>query len=279
MDLINFDNTPSIHPFLKWAGGKRWLAASSSRLFPQQYSRYFEPFLGSGAIFFSLRPKKAVLADINLDLIECYTAVRENWREVENLINIHHQNHTKDYYYKIRQAKPIEPIARAARFIYLNRTCWNALYRVNLKGEFNVPIGTKTNVVLNSDNFEGVSNLLQHAEIYQRDFELIINDAEEGDLIFADPPYTVKHNFNGFVKYNEKMFHWDDQVRLSQSLIKANKRGCKIILTNANHPSIIELYENDFHLTPLSRHSVIAASSSRRGLYEELVIKNFDQEF
>lgn len=229
-------------------------------------------------MFFSLRPKEATLADINLELIHCYQAVRDSWETVQDLLYLHHKNHSKEHYYKIRQIKPTDLAEKAARFIYLNRTCWNALYRVNQKGEFNVPIGTKTNVILTTDDFEGISKLLQGATISHIDFETVIDQAQKGDLIFADPPYTVKHNFNGFVKYNEKMFHWDDQVRLSKCLIKASKRGCLVLLTNANHPSIIELYENDFDLTPLKRNSVIAASSSRRGMYEELIIKNFPQE-
>jgi len=262
-------------PFLKWAGGKRWLTSAHSSLFPRHFGQYFEPFVGSGAVFFSLRPKVATLADINPELIDCYITVREKWKKLQDLLTDHHKKHSKEHYYKVRQIKPVDPTEKAARFIYLNRTCWNALYRVNLKGEFNVPIGTKTNVVIGTDDFEGVSKLLQGVTLTHLDFENVIDQAQKGDLIFADPPYTVKHNFNGFVKYNEKIFHWDDQVRLSKCLIRASERGCLVFLTNANHPSIIELYENDFDLTPLKRSSVIAASSSKRGMYEELVIRNF----
>jgi len=278
VDLISSENNSIAfaYPFLKWAGGKRWLTATQSSLFPEQFSHYFEPFLGSGAVFFSLRPMKATLADINTDLIECYIAVRDNWKEVQQYLALHHKKHSKEYYYQVRQIKPQEHAARAARFIYLNRTCWNALYRVNLRGEFNVPIGTKTNVLLDTDNFEEVSKLLLRAEISHLDFESVIDQASDNDLIFADPPYTVKHNFNGFVKYNEKMFHWNDQIRLSKCLIRASHRGCKIVLTNANHPSIVELYKDDFNLIPIKRSSVIAASSARRGMYEELIIRNFD---
>lgn len=261
-------------PFLKWAGGKRWLTSAHFGLFPELFGRYYEPFLGSGAVFFSLRPKEAMLADINPELIDCYAAVRDEWQKVQDLLAGHHKNHSKEYYYNVRKNKLLDPAEKAARLIYLNRTCWNALYRVNLKGEFNVPIGTKTNVVLGTDDFEGVSRLLKGATLAHLDFEKVIDQAQEGDLIFADPPYTVKHNFNGFVKYNEKMFHWDDQVRLSECLIRASGRGCLIFLTNANHPSIVELYENDFDLSPMKRSSRIAASSSNRGMYEELVIKN-----
>lgn len=270
------EHSKDTQPFLKWAGGKRWLTSGHSSLFPENYVHYYEPFLGSAAAFFSLRPKKATLADINQELIDCYIAVRDQWQKVHELLSKHHENHSKEHYYKVRQNKPVGLVEKAARFIYLNRTCWNALYRVNQKGEFNVPIGTKTNVLLETDDFEGVSRLLQGVALVPLDFEDVIDQAREGDLIFADPPYTVKHNFNGFVKYNENMFHWDDQLRLNKCLIRASGRGCLVFLTNASHPSIVELYKNDFDLMPLKRNSVIAASSNNRGIYEELVIKNFD---
>lgn len=260
-------------PFLKWAGGKRWLASAHFGLFPKLFGRYYEPFLGSGAVFFSLRPKEATLSDINLELIDCFVAVRDEWQKVQDLLAHHHKNHSKEYYYKVRQNKPIALAEKAGRMIYLNRTCWNALYRVNLNGEFNVPIGTKTNVILPTDDFETVSALLQRATLVHLDFEKVIDQAQEGDLIFADPPYTVKHNFNGFVKYNEKIFQWNDQVRLSECLIRARARGCLILLTNANHPSVVKLYENDFDFSPLKRFSRIAASSGNRGVYQELIIK------
>lgn len=274
LTTTNTDNSVVV-PFLKWAGGKRWLTNGHSNIFPTNFNHYYEPFLGSGAVFFSLHPSEATLSDINPELTACYSAVRDDWSSVQALLEIHHKKHSKEYYYLVRGEKPLTPAARAARFIYLNRTCWNALYRVNLRGEFNVPIGTKNNVLLDSDNFKEISNYLSRATIVNLDFEEVIAQAKEDDLIFADPPYTVKHNFNGFVKYNEKFFHWDDQIRLSESLIKASARGCKIIITNAHHPSIRELYQNHFQLSVTQRSSVIAASSARRGIYEELIIKNF----
>jgi DNA adenine methylase len=273
MNLLLAKN--EVQPFLKWAGGKRWLISSHNNLLPHSYLRYFEPFLGSGAVFFSLRPENAMLADINKELIDCYIAIKNDWFKVEKFLQKHHAAHSHDYYYQLR-AQRIEDLSeKAARFIYLNRTCWNGLYRVNRKGEFNVPKGTKNNVLLSSDNFQAISQLLKTVELKHVDFEVLIDKAQAGDFIFVDPPYTVKHNFNGFVKYNETMFHWDDQVRLSKCLIKAHKRGCLILATNAYHPSIIELYENHFELIRLSRSSVIAASSSKRGVFEELAIKNY----
>lgn len=251
------------------------MAAAHNILLPTTFNKYFEPFLGSAAIFFSLQPAKAILADINKELIDCYMAIRDDWGAVEGYLKIHHTFHSHDYYYQVRASKPKIYAKKAARFIYLNRTCWNGLYRVNLSGQFNVPKGTKTNVLLGTDNFQSVSQLLQNVELLHADFEMSLSKAKKGDFIFVDPPYTVKHNFNGFVKYNETMFRWEDQLRLSECLIDANRRGCLILLTNANHPSITDLYKHDFELIPLTRPSVIAASSSNRGVYEELAIKNF----
>ncbi len=273
-NLVNIE-TQNFSPFLKWAGGKRWLASAYAELLPTSYKRYYEVFLGGGAVFFSMRPQHATLSDLNEELIECYSVLRDEWENVVERLHHHQNHHSKNYYYEVRSSKPKLLANRAARFIYLNRTCWNGLYRVNLKGEFNVPVGTKTNVLLEADNFKELSALLKKTELLAADFEEVIDRARSGDFIFADPPYTVRHNFNGFVKYNEKIFHWEDQVRLRDCLVRASKRGCLVLLTNANHPSVIELYENDFELISLSRSSVIAADSKNRGMYEELVVKNF----
>lgn len=261
-------------PFLKWAGGKRWLAESHLNIFPNSYKNYFEPFLGSGAVFFALQPQKAFLSDLNSELIDTYTAIKENWSKVLERLEQHHKKHSKNYYYSVRNSKPRTLHTRAARFIYLNRTCWNGLYRVNLRGEFNVPIGTKQHAILPTDDFALLSENLKNASLRKGDFEATIDLAHDGDLVFVDPPYTVKHNLNGFIKYNEKIFSWEDQIRLSECLKRASNRGCKIIATNAYHPAVKELYEDDFNISALDRHSVIAASSAYRGRYEELLITN-----
>lgn len=167
------------------------------------------------------------------------------------------------------------PESRAAQFIYLNRTCWNGLYRVNLEGKFNVPIGTKQNVILETDDFEATSRLLVGAELVCGDFEKVISRAGENDFVFVDPPYTVKHNYNGFIKYNESIFSWDDQVRLRDSVKTASNRGAKVLVTNACHESIRDIYEDIGELIVLDRASVIAGKSTARGRYEEMVIKCF----
>ncbi|MHA6638744.1 DNA adenine methylase [Stutzerimonas frequens] len=269
-------NNIKVHPFLKWAGGKRWLTEKHLNLFPKFSGTYYEPFLGSGAVFFSLAPKSAILSDLNVELIETYKAIKSDWASVERVLKEHHARHSADYYYSLRSSKPRTPHTKAARFIYLNRTCWNGLYRVNLKGQFNVPVGTKTNVILDTDNFKALSNRLNNTDFIACDFEQTIDKAGEGDLIFADPPYTVKHNLNGFIKYNEKIFSWDDQERLSLALKRASNRGSLVISTNAYHPAVKELYSGEFNLLALNRSSVIAASSSFRGVYEELLVTNFD---
>lgn len=205
-------------PFLKWAGGKRWLASSNLLPVPDQYDRYIEPFLGGGAVFFRLAPKRALLSDINAELINLYQAVRDHPEQLEARLKAHQSHHCEQYFYAVRKTVPRAHIDQAARTLYLNRTCWNGLYRVNLRGEFNVPIGTKTSVIMQGESFEKLSQALHGVEIVCRDFEESIATAEKGDFVFVDPPYTVKHNLNGFLKYNEQIFGWADQVRLHSSV-------------------------------------------------------------
>lgn len=260
-------------PFLKWAGGKRWLAPRIVDTVTMLSGKYIEPFLGSGAIFFALRPKNALLSDANADLINAYIAIRDEPQKVFELLKVHQKNHCSEYFYQVRQYKPRERYRKAARFIYLNRTCWNGLYRVNLEGTFNVPIGTKTNVLMTSDDWPAISKLLMSVAIASQDFETSIDIAQKGDLVFADPPYTVKHNLNGFIKYNNALFSWDDQIRLRDALVRAKKRGAHIIATNACHQSVQDLYSDGFVMEPLSRASVLAGSAMHRGRYDELLIR------
>lgn len=262
-----------ITPFLKWAGGKRWFVHQHPHLFPTKFNRYIEPFLGSGSVFFYMQPKRALLGDSNQDLVSAYNGIKSDWRSIVSLLQFHQERHSDDYYTLVRSETPSDPIERAARMIYLNRTCFNGIYRVNLKGEFNVPRGTKNNILLKNDDFEAISVLLKRTKIVSEDFETLINQAKKDDFIFADPPYTVRHNNNGFIKYNEKLFSWSDQERLARSLVKARKRGATVISTNANHDSLRELYENEgFNFIEISRYSSISASSSSRRRFEELVI-------
>ncbi|HEM7769504.1 DNA adenine methylase [Acinetobacter baumannii] len=265
-----------VKPFLKWAGGKRWFVNKHLSLLPQKFNTYIEPFLGSGALFFNIQPTHAIINDVNPKLIEVYKAIKIDPLGIENRLKVHHEKHSKEYYYYIRSLNLENSLDEAAKFIYLNRTCFNGIYRVNLKGEFNVPIGTKDQVLLECDNFQKVSECLQNVDIYSGDFERIIDMANEGDFLFIDPPYTVSHNNNGFIKYNENLFSWDDQIRLHQSLKRAHKRKVKILCTNANHQSIHDLYkEKYFQKHIVSRYSAISGKRSARNQYEEIVIRNY----
>lgn len=262
-------------PFLKWAGGKRWLVNRFVEYLPQRFNTYIEPFLGSGAVFFYLLPNSAKLSDANAELIATYRAVKEAPREVHNQLRVLHRQHSRELYYAIRSTNPADPITRAVRFIYLNRTCWNGLYRVNRQGTFNVPIGAKTLVEFPDGHLEEISLALQTADLKVADFETSVNQAEAGDFIYADPPYTVMHNNNNFIKYNTNLFSWGDQVRLSAALRRAGERGALIMLSNADNSSVRSLYDNFGVHRRLERSSVLAAGSSYRRKTTELLITNY----
>jgi DNA adenine methylase len=185
----------------------------------------------------------------------------------------HAEKHSDAYYYEVRNETPKGAVARAARLIYLNRTCFNGIYRVNRKGQFNVPRGSKNTVFMESDDFASIASALRKAQLIAGDFSIAIDQAMSGDLVFADPPYTVRHNNNGFLHYNENIFSWSDQIRLADCLAQAMSRGAFVISTNANHESVRELYkERGFTFRTTSRFSAISGTGKDRGQYEELII-------
>lgn len=262
--------------FLKWPGGKRWLVSQLMNIMPQEYNHYYEPFVGGGSMFFALKPTQATLSDINKDLINLYIVMRDHSVDLKAKMIIHNSLHSDTYYYSIRAATPKDNVERAAQFLYLNRTCYNGMYRVNMKGKFNVPIGTKKDCIYDIDKFDYYAEVLKNATILVSDFEPVIQLAAEGDLIIADPPYASKDKNGSFIKYNEKLFNWDDQLRLHKALVEAMKKKAKIILTNAYCKDIIELYKNSgFSVSQLSRFSGISGKSSGRGAVSELLITSF----
>ena len=177
------------------------------------------------------------------------------------------------YYYRVRKRQPRCNAERAARLIYLNRTCFNGIYRVNRKGEFNVPKGTRDSILFDTDDFAAAARLLRSADLRVADFEELVDEATRDDFVFADPPYTVRHNLNGFIKYNEKLFSWDDQVRLAAALARARDRGARVVSTNANHASLRKLYVgHGFRLKNISRFSSISAAAESRRRFEELLV-------
>ena len=260
-------------PFLKWAGGKRWLVRDDVDVAPKRFKTYLEPFLGSGAVFFSLEPKKSILADVNSELVNSYNVIKTNWRSVESHLRKYEKSHDDEFYYKVREAKPRNDVTRAARFLYLNRTCWNGLYRVNLNGKFNVPRGSKDNVVLDTDNFRQTSRVLSNAQVLCQDFEVTLDMAVKGDFVYVDPPYTVNHNQNGFLKYNNNIFSWTDQIRLKQAVVRADDRGAMVTVSNADHGSIHALWKDVCEPQQVQRSSVIAGQSKYRKKTSEVLLR------
>lgn len=259
-------------PFLRWAGGKRWFIRNYSHLLPTNYEVYHEPFFGSGAVFFYLKPERAIISDINTNLMDTYLAVQKNFKRVEMYLQEYQISHSKEFYYKVRKTLPRGLYQRAALFIYLNRTSWNGLYRVNKKGEFNVPIGTRSSID-RGEEFSKINELLAGVVVEHFCFTEAFKNISAGDFVFVDPPYTVKHDINGFLKYNENLFSWDDQIVLSEMVCKLGEKGAKILVLNANHKTIIELYSNYGEIHLLSRNSMLSGNSAYRGTTQEIAVK------
>lgn len=263
-------------PFLKWPGGKQWLTQKYIHYFPVKYNTYYEPFLGGASVFFALQPNRAILSDINEELINLYTVMRNHPSELATKLTAHEHNHSKEYYYRIRTIIPADSISRAARTLYLNRTCYNGVYRVNKKGQFNVPIGTKNKVIYDISLFNEYSTVLQKCIIQTNDFSTSIMRAQNNDLIFADPPYTSSINDDCFIKYNDKLFSWNDQLRLHQELCKAKEKGVLIVTTNKDNNELFDLYQNSgFYISRLYRNSAILAKKDTARTISELFITSY----
>jgi DNA adenine methylase len=251
---------------------KRRLVQFIFDLVPKQFGRYYEPFLGSGALFFALRPKRASLSDKHSDLITTYTQVRDDPQAI--ITELEKLRNTEKDYYAIRSATPKRGAEKAARLIYLTTLSFNGIHRVNLKGEFNVPYGYKTHLrPCEAGKLREASKALKGARIKCQDFEEAVSGAQAGDLVYLDPPYTTAHANNGFLKYNAKISTWEDQKRLSEIAHELARRGCSVIVSNADHDSIRELYK-DFRALEIDRFSVIAASRNFRRRITECAFYN-----
>lgn len=264
-----------MRPFLKWPGGKRWLIARYRNVFPDNYRAYFEPFLGGGSVFFYLMPQQATISDINSELINVYHVMAKSPARLRELLENHQENHDTQHYYAVRAAIPDGTLERAARFLYLNRTCFNGMYRVNERGQFNVPIGSKIDFIDDIELFEEYSRVLRHAHIRTQDFVDTLRGAADRDFIFADPPYAISQNQNSFLQYNGRLFSWRDQKRLFNALVRARERGAIIVSTNAQFPALREMYEQaQFFVQTVHRFSSISGQSKGRGQQEELLISS-----
>jgi DNA adenine methylase len=262
-----------VRPFLRWAGGKRWLApVLAAFIHPHLKGRYIEPFLGGGSVFFELAPKKALLSDLNQDLITTYRHIKKDPESLIKRVLSWETSH--DSYYQIRSRIFTAPVDIAARFIYLNRTCFNGLYRTNLKGQFNVPYagGSRTPETLCKGNTLNLAQqALKNARLNTSDFSKSISKAVCGDVVYCDPTYTVAHGNNGFIKYNETVFSWADQIRLRDNCVEAAKRGVIVIVSNADHESLRKLY-HPYRPLIVSRNSLIGVKSSRTKATEFLFV-------
>ena len=272
-------------PFVKWAGGKRQILDKLIKYVPEDFNTYYEPFVGGGALFFELSPKNAVINDSNEELINVFRCIKdeEKLTKMSNELNHHEANHSEEYYYKIRNIdrdknkfNRLSDYKRAARTIYLNKACFNGLYRVNSKGEFNVPFGKKLKV----NTYEGQNIGIIHAylnfnniKILSIDFEEAVKDAKEGDFIYFDPPYDS--DTSTFNSYTEDGFSKDEQIRLSNVFKNLSDRGCYVMLSNHNTVLINELYK-DLYIHKITAKRNINSNGKKRGKVEEVIITNYE---
>jgi DNA adenine methylase len=242
--------SPDPHPFVKWAGGKGSILSDIAARIPRHttFRRYLEPFVGAGALFFWMRRSypdlEYLIADSNEDLIHAYRAIRDDVERVLAKLETHQAFHSREHYYNVRRAAPREPAERAARFIYLNRTCYNGLYRVNRRGAFNVPIGRYERPrIVDRENLLAVATALRGVEIEADDFGTVTEAAGPGDLVYFDPPYHPLSGTSAFTNYTAGGFGVEEQRRLARVFEKLSRRGAFVVLSNSSSDLVRELYE------------------------------------
>lgn len=268
--------TKAVKPFLRWAGGKRWIASQLARLLPLDSQTYYEPFLGGGSVYFATLPKVSVLSDINPRLVETYQIIK--YRPLEVMAALKDWRNDESSYYRVREMEFSDTIERVAQFIYLNRTCWNGLYRVNRRGKFNVPFANHGRPIFETNHLLAVSDALKCAEIRCGDFEVVLAQAGPRDFVYLDPPYVSSYESKGFSKYNATTFTWKDQVRLGQTALNLAKKGCNVLVSNIGQSDVLELYPGFSHRI-VQRHSILAASSTARGITSELLLASAPEIF
>lgn len=266
-------------PFLKWAGGKRQLISQMDQYFPKKFNKYIEPFVGGGAIFFYLLSEKAILIDINQDLINTYKVMKNNVAELIESLKKH--KNEKDYFYKIRDVDrdPVEfnnwpDTEKASRTIFMNRCCFNGLYRVNSKGQFNVPFGKYKNPKFcDKENLVAIHKALKNVKLINDTFEKCLDFAKKDDFIYFDPPYVPISDSANFTSYTKDNFDKDDQIKLYNTFKALDKRGCKVMLSNSYSDFILDLYKN-YHINFLKAKRAINSDASKRGAIKEVLIMN-----
>ena len=274
-------------PFVKWAGGKRQIIDKLKEYVPDEYDTYYEPFVGGGALLFELAPKKAVINDLNEELMNVYNCLcnEEKFKKMCNLLNHYEAEHSEEFYYEIRNKDKnknaynrLSDYTKAARTIYLNKACFNGLYRVNSKNEFNVPFGKKTKInTYEGSNLITVSNYLtmNDIKIQSVDFEESLKTAKKGDFVYIDPPYDS--DTSTFNNYTEDGFGKEEQRRLAKVYKDLDKRGVYVMLSNHNTTLINELYKN-YHIHIIEAKRNINANGKKRGKVEEVIITNYENK-
>ena len=273
-------------PFVKWAGGKRQLIPVLSQNLPKEFGTYYEPFLGGGALLFHILSekmgKRCGVSDLNSDLILTYTTIRDKTEDLIRSLKNHARNYKKDsksYYYLIRESNPRSAVEKTSRLIFLNRTCFNGLYRVNRKGKFNVPLGRYTNPsIVNEENLRSVAHVLQSSKIsiLCRDFESVLRDAKKGDLVYFDPPYQPVSSTANFTSYTNKSFTTEDLARLAELCLKLDSKGCKVLLSNSYSKEVVDVFkEKNWNLSKIAANRAINSNSDKRTGHYELLIKNY----
>ena len=275
------NGAPEPTPFLKWAGGKRRLLRDYEPHFPARADGYHEPFLGSGAVFLRartrLRPQRMLLSDRNAGLVNAYRAVRDSTERLIDLLEQHHRLHGRKHYYAVRalHSSDLNRIEQAARFIYLNRTCYNGLYRVNSRGQFNVPMGRYArHRIVNAGNLRSLRIWLRGVHLRTASFERIVEQVRSGDFVYLDPPYYPLSETANFTSYTEHSFTARDQERLAKVVKVLDATGCLVMLSNSDTPLIRHLYRN-YRLVPIEARRSINCNPRRRGPLTELLVLNY----
>ncbi len=268
-----------VGPFVKWAGGKSRLLEQFKPLFPKEgsYKKYIEPFLGGGAVFFYLEPKEAIISDLNKDLIEAYKVVNLHLKELLKILKKYEKKHSKEFYLKIREkynADGLDKITKAAYLIYLNKTCFNGLYRVNSKGGFNVPFGQHKKFSVNETGLLEASKILKKSKIEHTGFEQVLKNARKGDFIYFDPPYYPLNISSNFTTYTKESFLEKEQEKLVKTFKKLDARGCILMLSNSDTPFICNLYK-EWNITRVKAKRFINCIGSKRGDVSEVVVRNY----
>lgn len=256
---------PSLQkPFLKWAGGKTQMIPDLLKFAPAKFNKYLEPFIGGGALYFNINHPRSIISDLNEELVITYKQVKENVFEVITVLDSY--INSEEFYYKIRSVTPasLSDSERAARLIYLNKTCFNGLFRVNKKGDFNVPYGKRSGPFLNKQNLIGASEYMQDTEIYHLDYkETLKKYAKKGDFVFLDPPYQPVGKFSDFKRYTKEFFYENDQIELANIFKTLTNKGCYVMLTNSDHPFILDLYK-EFHIETIETKRLISSNPNTR---------------